>query len=274
MLIQINHITTETNQDPQHKAFYQVFLIQSPTKVVVDFTTYEITTPALLFLSPYQHITWVGKSSEIITQILFHGDFYCIEYHKQEVACNGLLFNNIYLLPYVGLTPESFQEIEGIILKIEKELNNHSDFSEALIKAYLQVILALSSKVKKSYIEDNTAMVLPVENYEGSEFQKLLEENFSQEKSVNFYAEKLCLNTDTFSKKIKKQLGKTPSVFIQERIVLESKKLLHLTRLSIKEIAVQLNFQDEHYFSRYFKKNVGVSPSEFRTKTGISIVAE
>lgn len=274
MPIQINHITTETNQDPQHNAFYQVFLIQGPTKVVVDFTTYEITTPALLFLSPYQHITWTKPSNSPVIQLLFHGDFYCIEYHKQEVACNGLLFNNIYLLPYVALSPESFREIEEIILKIEKELNDHSDFSEAVIKAYLQVILALSSKVKKSYIEDNAAIVLPDENYEGSEFQKLLEENFAQEKSVNFYAEKLCLNTDTFSKKIKSQLGKTPSAFIQERIILESKKLLHLTRLSIKEIASQLNFQDEHYFSRYFKKNVGVSPSEFRTKTGISIVAE
>lgn len=274
MLIQINNITTKTIQDPEHKAFYQIFLILSPTKVVVDFTPYEITTPALLFLSPYQHITWTKQSNSPVTQLLFHGDFYCIEYHKQEVACNGLLFNNIYLSPYISISPESFKEIEGIILKIEKELDDHSDFSEAVIKAYLQVILALSSKVKKSYIEDNSALVIPEENYEGSEFQKLLEENFSQEKSVNFYAEKLHLNTDTFSKKIKNQLGKTPSAFIQERVVLESKKLLHLTRLSIKEIAVKLNFYDEHYFSRYFKKNVGVSPSEFRTKTGISIVAE
>jgi AraC family transcriptional activator of pobA len=273
MLIQINNITTRTIQKPEHKAFYQIFMIHEPSEVIVDFTTYEIMTPALLFLSPYQHITWTKPTDSPVIQLLFHGDFYCIEYHKHEVACNGLLFNNIYLLPYVGLSQESFEEIEEIILKIKKELDNHSDLSEAVIKAYLQLILALSSKVKKTHIE-SSAIMPPEENYEGQEFQRLLEENFAQEKSVNFYADKLHLGTDTFSKKIKNQLGKTPSVFIQERVILESKKLLHLTRLSIKEIAVQLNFQDEHYFSRYFKKNVGISPSEFRTKTGISIVAE
>ena len=61
---------------------------------------------------------------------------------------------------------------------------------------------------------------------------------------------------------------------IQERVTLEAKKLLHLTYKSVKEIAAELNFEDEFYFSRYFKKNVGVSPLRYREKVGISIVAK
>lgn len=61
---------------------------------------------------------------------------------------------------------------------------------------------------------------------------------------------------------------------IQERVTLEAKKLLHLTYKSVKEIANELNFEDEFYFSRYFKKNVGLSPTHYREKVGISIVAK
>ncbi len=59
-----------------------------------------------------------------------------------------------------------------------------------------------------------------------------------------------------------------------ERIILEAKKKLHLTRQSIKEIAYALNFTDEFYFSRFFKNFVKVSPQTYREKTGISIVAD
>ena len=73
---------------------------------------------------------------------------------------------------------------------------------------------------------------------------------------------------------MKKIFGKTPSKIIQERLVLEAKKLLHLSYKSIKEIASELNFEDEFYFSRYFKKEVGLSPKKFRDEVGISVVAK
>ena len=107
-----------------------------------------------------------------------------------------------------------------------------------------------------------------------NDFQKLLEDHFITERNVSFYASALCLTPDSFSKKIKALLGKTPNKLIQERVVLEAKKLLHLTYKSIKEVAFELNFEDEFYFSRFFKKNVGLSPKHFRKKVGISIVAQ
>ncbi|EOR29368.1 AraC family transcriptional regulator [Elizabethkingia meningoseptica ATCC 13253 = NBRC 12535] len=202
MLIHINPVDITDEKNPDDKAFYQIILLKESVEVSVDFTPYKITAPALLFLSPYQHIDWKVIPPESATQLSFHGDFYCIEYHKQEVACNGLLFNNIYLRPYVTIDAEAFTEIENTLLKIQKEISGLSDFSETLVKAYLQVILALSSKEKMIQIEKyyNT---LAADNYEANEFQKLLEAHFMTEKSVNFYADKLHLNINSFSKKIK-----------------------------------------------------------------------
>lgn len=271
-VVYIDSFNPQTHPDPDGSPLYQIILLPDPAAFAVDFTSHKTGPWSLLFLSPYQHVEWKTPIQASLLRILFHGDFYCIEYHKAEVACNGLLFNNIYLQPFVTLDSNAYPKIEQIVQEMKRELNEGSHFSDSVIKSYLQLILALSSKAKKKHI-DFTSVKSNAQIHEGPIFQELLEAHFSNEKSVNFYADRLNLSPDTFSKKIKKQLGKLPSTLIQERVVLESKKLLHLTYLSVKEIALELNFDDEHYFSRYFKKNVGVSPSEFRMHVGISIVA-
>ncbi|WP_317127050.1 helix-turn-helix domain-containing protein [Chryseobacterium carnipullorum] len=91
---------------------------------------------------------------------------------------------------------------------------------------------------------------------------------------MSFYSGKLHITNDTLSKAVKKEFNKTPSQLINERTTLEAKRLLHLTYRSVKEIASELGFHDEFYFSRYFKKSVGCSPKMYREKVGISIEAK
>lgn len=81
-------------------------------------------------------------------------------------------------------------------------------------------------------------------------------------------------SVSAFSKKVKKHFGKTPTQLLQERTILEAKKQLHLTNQSVKEIASNLGFEDEFYFSRYFKNAVGISPTFYRDQVGISEVAK
>lgn len=272
MLIDIQYLNSSAFEDDFQSPFYQIIMIKEQRNFAVDFTNYICPHYSLVFLSPYQHFDLYDLDSRLIKKLEFHGDFYCIEYHKKEVACNGLLFNNIYLSPFVTVTPALFEEIESIFCKICIEKADDSPFSESVLKSYLQLILALCSKVKSPQLINTH--VYQDELTLGLKFQKLLEAFFLIERSVQFYAHELALGLDSFSKKIKRELGKSPSRFIQDRVVLEAKKLLHLTYLSIKEIAAKLGFEDEFYFSRYFKKNVGISPSSFRERVGISIVAK
>ena len=201
----------------------------------------------------------------------FHGDFYCIEYHKKEVACNGLLFNALFLQPHIAVQEAVFDEIALLFGRIEEELASTDEYSEAVLRSYLQLILALSSKAKSLQIADVPS---PLNHNLLTDFQQLVETHFITQRDVPFYAEALHLSVDSFAKKIKRQLGKTPLQLLQERLILEAKKQLHLTYKSIKEVAYYLNFDDPFYFSRFFKKHVGVSPKEFRESVGISIVAE
>ncbi|MEJ5090039.1 helix-turn-helix domain-containing protein [Sphingobacterium faecium] len=274
MLIDIQYLNSTACEGDVQSPFYQIIMLKDHGNFSVDFTNYVCPNYSLIFLSPYQHFQFQFQDldSRSIKKLEFHGDFYCIEYHKKEVACNGLLFNNIYLSPFVTVTSALFEEIESIFDKIVLERAEDSAFSESVLKSYLQLVLALCSKVKSPQLINSR--VYHDELTVGLKFQKLLEAFFLIERSVQFYAYELALGLDSFSKKVKKELGKSPSQFIQDRVVLEAKKLLHLTYLSIKEIAAKLGFEDEFYFSRYFKKNVGISPSSFRERVGISIVAK
>src|SRR5690606_38176938 len=147
-----------------------------------------------------------------------------------------------------------------------------SPFDLSIISTYLQLILALSSKEKQ--LQMNPKVLEEPEFDHITNFQRILEDHFRESKEVAFYAGKFGLTVNSFSKKIKMHVGQTPTQLSQERIVVEAKKLRHLTHRPVKGIASELNVKDEFYFSRYFKKEVGVSPSHFREKVGISIVAK
>lgn len=265
-ILPLDHHQLKDINDP----FYCAILMEQPISFTVNFTPYQTNGKSLIFLSPYQLLQW-KQTDYIAAQLLqFHGDFYCIEYHKEEVACNGVLFNNIYQQPYIDLDDVTYAEIQVIFEKIKALEASQESYNQSVLKSYLQLILALSSREKLKQVDHPNP--LPKSIISG--FQILLEHNFLQEKSVAFYANHYGLSVDAFSKKVKKEFNKAPSKLIKERLTLEAKKLIHLTHKSIKEIAIELGFEDEFYFSRYFKVEVGVSPKMYREQVGISIVAK
>lgn len=249
--------------------FYHIYLFQGDGTVNIDATDYIFSGNIALFTTPYQTIAF--KNEMQLRSLLFHGDFYCIEYHKKEVACNGLLFNNIYDQPFIILDAEEFSEMHNLFDKLAAELSFKDSYSQAVVRAYLQLMLALSSKVKKgsSGLAEDEVLRHPI-----GRFKALLEQHFKRERSPSFYAEQLGIAPNTFSKQCKEYFLKSPSQLIHERVILEAKKQIHLTYKSMKVIAAELNFDDENYFSRYFKKHASITPTTFREDVGISIVAD
>ena len=259
-------------KQPQRFSNYSViFIPQGEGTYHADFGVFPFQGPVLFFSTPMQHIYIESKEQISFTMLQFHGDFYCIEYHKEQVACNGLLFNNIYIEPSVILKPAEVNMFELLLNEMEEELKLASPDDMVLI-SYLQLFLAKSSNIKSKSIEQNSTLNKKDEQMEM--FVRLLEENYLTLHKPSDYASLLAMSPNNFSKRCIRYFKKPPSALIQERIILEAKKKLHLTRQSIKEIAYALHFEDEFYFSRFFKKFTKVSPLTFRDKTGISIVAD
>ena len=269
--IKISSFQTPVILSEFNEPYYFLLLIEGKASFALDFNAYEVNGYTILFLSPYQLLKLEFDGLKDIRFLQFHGDFYCIEYHKEEVACNGILFNNIYEEPFITVSEPFFKEIESLFDKIDEFKTAKEHYDLAIARSYLQLLLALCSKEKQLGSDCLKKTVL---HSDIQSFNTLLDLHFTTSKSVGFYASQYGLSVDAFSKKIRKHYGKAPSKLIQERLILESKKLLHLTYKSIKEIAATLGFEDEFYFSKYFKKGVGVSPKTFREQVGISIVAE
>lgn len=255
-----------------NEPYYLILLFEGSAHFSIDFIGYTCNGKSLVFLSPYQLFQWSADNEPVVDLLRFHGDFYCIEYHKEEVACNGVLFNNIYEQPFISVPDVIFNEIAAFFNKIKAMENSLQNADLSIMRSYLQLILALSSKEKQISIAENHTAHQRKNSL--ASFKNLLEKHFISSRSVSFYAAHYGLSVDAFSKQIKKQFGKTPSQLIQERLILESKRLLHLTFKSIKEIATELGFEDGFYFSRFFKKETGVSPKIFRETVGISIAAK
>lgn len=95
-------------------------------------------------------------------------------------------------------------------------------------------------------------------------FMSLLSQYHSRERSVSFYADKMCLTSNYLSGEIKANSGKTASEWINEYVILEAKTLLMYSELSVQEISYRLNFPTQSSFGKYFKKQTGFGPMEFR----------
>ncbi|QDW21657.1 AraC family transcriptional regulator [Flavobacterium sp. KBS0721] len=269
LLLGIEKSETNLLDTPLQISEYTILLVSKGEGIYhADFASFSFSAPVILFSTPQQSISIKEISPLTYTTLQFHGDFYCIEYHRKEVACNGLLFNNIYIEPSIQLTTQQHQLYCQLVDQIIDEIQQQSP-SEIVLRSYLQLVLAKSSSLKMTTEKQNFQ-----KDEKMDQFKILLEENFLSLHKPSEYASLLYMTPNNFTKQCSKRFNKTPTQMIQERLILEAKKQLHLTRLSIKEIAYALKFQDEYYFSRVFKKMTKISPQTFRKTTGISIVAD
>ena len=269
LLLAINESENNELHIPAQFSEYTILFIEKGEGIYqADFASFPFSAPTLLFSTPQQSIVLKETKPLTYTTLQFHGDFYCIEYHRNEVACNGLLFNNIYLEPSIKLTAGQQKLYFALIDQIRDEMKQQHP-SEIVLRAYLQLILAKSSSLKINVEKQDYQKDEKME-----QFKLLLEEHYLDLHKPSDYASLLAMTPNNFTRQCTRRFNKTPTQLIKERLILEAKKQLHLTRLSIKEIAFALKFQDEFYFSRVFKKMTKVSPQTFRKTTGISIMAD
>lgn len=248
--------------------YYCILIFDGKASFSIDFKVYNYEGKAMVLLSPNQFLQWLHPKPIFINTITFHNDFHNMDPGK-NINSGNTLFKNISKQPYLPLTEEMFRELKSIIEKMKYYEVDNSNFNHAIFQSYLQLILVLAlSNNKELHLKHKESVTYQTNFEEIRDFNKTLEDHFINMKDVSFYASCSGLSVGAFSKKIKKIFGRPPSKIIQERIVLEAKRMLYSTSKPIKEIAASLNFEDAFYFSRYFKKEVGISPKKFREEVG------
>lgn len=135
---------------------------------------------------------------------------------------------------------------------------------DAIVKGYLYVLL-LKLKEVYNYHFGKTNAASSRAHIITRQYKLLVEQHFLSKKTVHEYADLLCITTKHLGDVIKQTLDKTPGELIQEMVLLEAKKLLQQTSMTVTQIAYHLNFEDQSYFCRFFKKHTSQTPVEYRT---------
>lgn len=238
-------------------------------KVKSDFSNYTFKENTLFSFSPYQPFMLNDETEISGLALNFHPDFFCIHKHHKEVACNGVLFNNIYSPPFVHVDEKAKINLEMIIDQFKTEMQNPDLAQYELLISYLKIFLISASRLKAE--QQIEARKLTEENEEPFILQNLknyIESHYRTKHTASDYAEMLSITSKALTKLTKVHFNKTLTDLISERIIIEAKRELYLTNKTVKEIAYELGYNDEYYFSRFFKKNADVSPQLYRETVG------
>ena len=246
---------------PEQVDNYSIYWIKKGKGVYnIDFESYAFQDNILFFLSPGQVFSVESEQIEEAYRLSFVRDFYCIQTHDKEVACNGILFNNIYETPFVKPCEKDTQKIQFILDSLIEEFKTNEAAQYDMLQAYLKQFIIHAVRVKKEHhvIKEDTETKL------FKDFSVLVEQNYKTLHAVTDYANRLAISPKSLTKHFNKIGTQTPSDFIKNRIILEAKRLLIYTNQPVKEIAYNLGFNDSAYFSRYFTKATTKSPLQFK----------
>ncbi|WP_342088138.1 helix-turn-helix domain-containing protein [Dyadobacter sp. OTU695] len=263
-LLQVSKEQTEIINGPAYKEYIKILYLPAGYKLRVDFACYDTQQPTLFFISPNQYLELEVAGEESGYFIFYNRDFYCIQIHDQEVACDGLLFNNIRNMPKVELLENEIAFLGGLFKEMIGEFQLNDSSLEEMMRTYLKQLLirATRSWKRQHLTHDVTDQQSDLEFFR--KFTRLVEEHYKSKHTVADYADFLCMAPKTITHKFNRLRLPQPNEVIKNRIILEAKRLLVHTSLTAKEIAYELGYNDPAYFSRLFQTKTGESPSGFR----------
>jgi AraC-like DNA-binding protein len=244
--------------------YIKVLFVPAGYEITVDFNHYKTEAPTLFFLT-YQYLDIKNGNSDEASLLYYNRDFYCIQIHDKEVACDGLLFHNVFEIPKVDLDESEVHVIKNLFQSIKEELEWKESSSEEMIRTYLkQLIIRATRKWKKQNLDNDTVKIPSNELDVFRDFSRHLEIHFREKHNVADYADLLHIAPKTLTHKFKSLNLDSPNQFIINRILLEAKRLLFYTDKPVKEIAYNLGYEDPAYFNRLFTNKIGSTPTNFK----------
>ena len=251
--------------------FTLIWVTEGAGTVNADFDGHDFEANSLFTFAPYQPFVFTTTKPIKGIAIYFHFDFFCIHKHQKEIELNGVLYNNVYQPPFVKVDESSAATFKMLCEQIEAEMQNAALAQHELLVSYLKIFLITASRLKIE--QQPTIAEMVKDSKEPFILQKLkdaIEENFKTKHTASDYAELLYISPKALAKITKTHFNKTLSSLINERIIIEAKRELYLTDKTVKEIAYELGYEDEFYFSRFFKVNADVSPQLYRDTVGFA----
>ncbi|KGO87600.1 AraC family transcriptional regulator [Flavobacterium rivuli WB 3.3-2 = DSM 21788] len=254
----LNNCPPSYLNDPGRKDFFEVVWLKNedPLHGISD-PAYGIKGDWIYLIPPYRvhQLNKAGKNGELISfkrSMLEEED-------KDFLLDLFRIFNVQGEFSCLRLDETSAKGLGDIYRIMEEEYNNGNNFT--MLQALLKVFLLKLITVKEHEFSGHD-----VHQKRVYEFLMLLEGNFLTVTNIDFYAGKLGISSKRLNQILREKLDKTGTQIIHDRLILEAKRKIIHSDVTIKEIAYDLGFTDRPYFSRFFKKQTGETPEEFQKK--------
>jgi AraC family transcriptional activator of pobA len=245
---------------PHRKDYYLlVFIRLGGGRQWIDMNPYTLKDNTIYLMAPNQVIVKEEMVQLTSTGIAFTKDFLAVQENM-----------SLMMLPIIK-NPESVHElmlkekdivfVEDIIAKIALEYQDPSEWQHQMLSAYLKVLLTYLSRIYSEQLSEND---ISADKTLLKNFLTKVNDCFSELHEVSDYASLLNISPGHLSESIKNQSGRPAIKHIHDRLIMESRRLLMHTDSSIKEIAYNLGFTDASYFNRFFKRETGLTPVEYR----------
>lgn len=253
-------------QSHQH-TFYEILYIQRGEGWhYINSKSYPIKPHTIYFLSPGQK-HYLKSIRMFQGKAIFFSEEFLLSNKSGRVIFEQDFFKNLEGSPCLQLKRDQIEHVTQFIKNIQKELETDKERKIELLHSHLYVFFMQMQRI------------LPVEA-DRTDFKSLIMSRFTalvikyckKEKNISFYAKRLGINEKYLFEVTKKATGITPGDIIHGEVIKEAKQYLENTDLSIKEIAYKLGFCDPAYFSRYFKREAGITAGKFREQARESLI--
>ncbi len=261
-LLDINASNAELLNESKESELSLLWFQSDDNKLFIDTVPYSLNSNDIVSLTEFHNIEVQSLSKAIL--IRWNRPFYCIVDHDSEVSCKGILYYGASSVPVISLSAEEEDNLHTVLKMFKIEMASKDNLQLEMLQMMLKRMLILCAriyKVQNENYQDSTPNVDIIREY-----NYLVEQHFRTKHSVSEYADMLHKSPKTLSNLFKKNGTITPLQFIQNRILLEARRLLSYADKSVSDIGYELGFSDVQVFSRFFKTKEGCSPQNFRER--------
>lgn len=245
----------------KHSFYHLVYFSKGSGTHSIDFVNFNVAAGQIYFMIPGQVHTWDFATAPDGFIVNFSEQFLQAFIANPRYADQFSFFSGIAAKQVIDLPQEERKAVEEILERIVQEANSKQALKDDVVRAALvQLFVTVSRYSNKESKQQPT-------NYNSlllNNFQKLIELHYKQKKLTKDYAALLYVTPNHLNALCKDLTGRQAGELIRDRVVLEAKRLLINANMTVSEIAAELAFADNSYFSKFFKKYTGVTPEVFR----------
>lgn len=255
---------------PHAHTYYEVVWFSEGGGVhTVDFVDYPIEDNTFFFLAPGQLHCFDGKPHKGMT-IMFDADLFNDNGSTEEVLLKYSIFNAFYASPCVVASEPTMRVVRNLTQAMEKEMGRPECFGHRTFMQSLMRLMLIT--FQREYDPASRPLLNQTNNVHVHflHFRRLLERDYRKVHDVQGYALEMGVSSKYLNKIVAQCTLRTPLQLINDRVMLEAKRLLRFSNKMVKEVAFELGFEDPSYFVKLFKRQTGMLPSEFREKVSMN----